>query len=151
MMKSLDQAHPGQIYYVDRLLTEAGKLQEMGFRPDAKVVLVSLTGELAIVKVMESRIALDMSQLKQILIKDQLADEALVGLDSLKAGETGIVRLIEAEPKTRHHLMDMGITRGTSIYVRKLAPMGDPMELHLRGYALSLRKADASQIKVVLQ
>ncbi|GBG96003.1 FeoA domain-containing protein [Lactococcus termiticola] len=150
-MKTLDRAHPGQVYYVDRLLPGATKLKELGFRQDAKVLLVSLTGELAIVKVMDARLALDMSQLKQVCIKDQLADETLLGLDSLKAGETGIVRLIEAEPKTRHHLMDMGITRGTSIYVRKLAPMGDPMELHLRGYALSLRKADARQIKVVLQ
>lgn len=153
-MRTLDQAHPGQIYYLERLLPHdnLGKLQDLGFRPDVRLVLVSLTGELAIVRVADARLAMEMSQLKKILIKDSLSDEELLALSTLKPEQTGVVRRIdESDPKTKHHLMDMGITRGTSIYVRKLAPLGDPMELHLRGYSLSLRKADAEKIKVVLQ
>ena len=58
------------------------------------------------------------------------------------------VRKIEGEGATRRRIMDMGITRGAEIYVRKVAPLGDPVEITVRGYELSLRKADAEMILV---
>ena len=63
-------------------------------------------------------------------------------------GATGTVRKIEGEGATRRRIMDMGITRGAEIYVRKVAPLGDPVEITVRGYELSLRKADAEMIQV---
>ena len=61
---------------------------------------------------------------------------------------TVTVRKIEGEGATRRRIMDMGITRGAEIYVRKVAPLGDPVEITVRGYELSLRKADAEMIQV---
>ena len=58
------------------------------------------------------------------------------------------MRKIEGEGATRRRIMDMGITRGAEIYVRKVAPLGDPVEITVRGYELSLRKADAEMIQV---
>ena len=55
---------------------------------------------------------------------------------------------LHGEGAIKRRIMDMGITRGTEIYVRKVAPLGDPMELTVRGYELSLRKADAELIEV---
>lgn len=58
-----------------------------------------------------------------------------------------VVRLL-GEGSVKRHIMDMGITKGASIYVRKVAPLGDPVEVTVRGYELSLRKADAEMIQV---
>ncbi len=58
-----------------------------------------------------------------------------------------VVRL-HGEGAVKRRIMDMGITRGTEVFVRKVAPLGDPMELRVRGYELSLRKADAEMIEV---
>lgn len=63
-------------------------------------------------------------------------------------GKAKVVKL-HGEGAIKRRIMDMGITRGTEIYVRKVAPLGDPMELTVRGYELSLRKTDAELIEVV--
>lgn len=69
-------------------------------------------------------------------------------LNEVKAGEKVEVARITGKGPLKRRIMDMGITRGTEIYVRKFAPLGDPMELNLRGYELSLRKKDAEMIEV---
>lgn len=69
-------------------------------------------------------------------------------LRDVPVGENCKVKKLHAEGAMKRRLMDMGITRGTEIRVRKLAPLGDPMELSLRGYELSLRKEDAANIEV---
>ena len=69
-------------------------------------------------------------------------------LRDVKVGETSTVVKIHGEGKTKRRIMDMGITKGTEIYVRKVAPLGDPVEITVRGYELSLRKADAEMIEV---
>ena len=63
-------------------------------------------------------------------------------------GSTVIVRKINGEGAIKRRIMDMGITKKTEIFIRKVAPLGDPLELTLRGYELSLRKADAEMIEV---
>ena len=63
-------------------------------------------------------------------------------------GATVTVRKIEGEGATRRRIMDMGITKGTEIFVRKVAPLGDPVELTVRGYELSIRKNEAEAIEV---
>ena len=63
-------------------------------------------------------------------------------------GSTVKVVKLRGEGAVKRRLMDMGITKGVAIFVRKVAPLGDPIELNLRGYELSLRKADAEMIEV---
>lgn len=69
-------------------------------------------------------------------------------LKEAKVGDTVRVLKINGEGPIKRRIMDMGITKGTEIHVRKVAPLGDPMELNLRGYELSLRKADAESIEI---
>ena len=69
-------------------------------------------------------------------------------LRDAKIGETVTVVRIHGEGAVKHRIMDMGITKNVGIYVRKVAPLGDPVELTVRGYELSLRKADAEMIEV---
>lgn len=69
-------------------------------------------------------------------------------LRDVKIGQTARVVKLHGEGALKRRIMDMGITRGVEIYVRKVAPLGDPLELNLRGYELSLRKADAELIEV---
>ena len=63
-------------------------------------------------------------------------------------GETVHVVKLHGEGPVRRRIMDMGITKGVEIYVRKVAPLGDPIEVNVRGYELSIRKADAAEIEV---
>ena len=69
-------------------------------------------------------------------------------LKQVKCGETVTVQKLQGEGHVKRRIMDMGITKGTSIFVRKVAPLGDPVEVTVRGYELSLRKADADMILV---
>ncbi len=66
----------------------------------------------------------------------------------VKIGETVKVAKLSGEGAVKRRIMDMGITKGTEVYVRKVAPLGDPVEVTVRGYELSLRKADAEMILV---
>ena len=67
-------------------------------------------------------------------------------LKQVKCGETVTVQKLQGEGPVKRRIMDMGITKGTSVYVRKVAPLGDPVEVTVRGYELSLRRADAAQM-----
>ena len=69
-------------------------------------------------------------------------------LRDVKVGETVTVVRLRGEGAVKRRIMDMGITRGVEVYVRKLAPLGDPIEVNVRNYELSLRKADAEMIEV---
>lgn len=69
-------------------------------------------------------------------------------LRDVKVGETVKVVKLHGEGAVKRRIMDMGITRGVEVYVRKLAPLGDPIEVNVRDYELSLRKADADMIEV---
>ena len=67
-------------------------------------------------------------------------------LDHLKPGQSGVIRIVGGEGALRRRLLDMGLTPKTAVTVRKVAPMGDPIELFLRGYVLTLRAEDAAKI-----
>ncbi|MGN1019258.1 MAG: ferrous iron transport protein A [Aristaeellaceae bacterium] len=69
-------------------------------------------------------------------------------LKDVKVGETAVILRLHGEGALKRRIMDMGLTRGTQVYVRKVAPLGDPLELTVRGYELSLRKGDAELIEV---
>ena len=70
-------------------------------------------------------------------------------LKNAKVGDTVTVARLHGEGPLKRRIMDMGITKGVEIFVRKVAPLGDPMELKLRGYELTLRKADAEMIEIL--
>jgi len=69
-------------------------------------------------------------------------------LNNLAVGESATIKKIGSVEQTRRRIMDMGLTKGTQVYVRKVAPLGDPMELTVRGYELSVRKGDAELIEI---
>jgi Fe2+ transport system protein A len=69
-------------------------------------------------------------------------------LKDIKCGATVTVVKLHGEGPIKRRIMDMGITKGAQIYVRKVAPLGDPVEINVRGYELSIRKADADMIEV---
>ena len=70
-------------------------------------------------------------------------------LKDVKCGQTVKVKKVEGAGPIRRRIMDMGITKGSEIYVRKVAPLGDPIEINIRGYELSLRKFDAEMIVII--
>ena len=69
-------------------------------------------------------------------------------LKDLKPGETALVVKLHGEGTVKRRIMDMGITKGCQVFVRKVAPLGDPIEVTVRGYELSIRKADGEMIEV---
>lgn len=69
-------------------------------------------------------------------------------LKDVKVGETVVIEKLHGEGALKRRVMDMGLTKGTEVYIRKVAPLGDPMELTVRGYELSVRRAYAELIEV---
>ena len=69
-------------------------------------------------------------------------------LKNVECGQTVKVSRLGGEGAVRRRIMDMGITKGVTVYVRKVAPLGDPIEVNVRGYELSIRKADAEMIEI---
>ena len=67
-------------------------------------------------------------------------------LDEFKIGETGLIKKVEGEGRLRRRLFDMGVTPGAKVYLRKKAPLGDPLEVTIRGYELTLRKDEAKLV-----
>lgn len=70
-------------------------------------------------------------------------------LKDAKIGSTVVVKKLSGEGAVKRRIMDMGITKGVEVYVRKVAPLGDPIEVTVRGYELSLRKQDAEMIEII--
>ncbi|MBP5245148.1 MAG: ferrous iron transport protein A [Clostridia bacterium] len=84
---------------------------------------------------------------EKITVKDFLSETTT--LDKLSVGESGIISEVGGEKLLRHRLLDMGLTPKTRVFLKKIAPLGDPIELTLRGYELTLRKEDAAQIRII--
>ena len=72
-------------------------------------------------------------------------------LDQIEKGETGLVKNVEGDGKVRRRLFDMGVTPGAKVTLRKKAPFGDPIEITIRGYELSLRKAEAELVNIEVE
>lgn len=72
-------------------------------------------------------------------------------LDQIAKGETGLVKNVEGDGKIRRRLFDMGVTPGAVVTLRKKAPMGDPIEVTIRGYELSLRKVEAALVNIEVE
>ena len=76
-------------------------------------------------------------------------DQKSKTLRDVAVGQSAVVRRLTGEGAVKRRIMDMGITKGTEVFVRKAAPLGDPIEVNVRSYELSLRKADCEQIEVM--
>ncbi len=79
---------------------------------------------------------------------EQARETTVVTLRDIPIGQSATVVKLNGEGALKRHIMDMGITKGTSVYVRKVAPLGDPIEVTVRGYELSLRKSEAESVVV---
>jgi ferrous iron transport protein A len=151
MKKTLENAILGQVYYVDSLkpTVEKNRLMDLGMTPKTPIMVSSIETTNAVIKVGHTRLAIAKSLLGEIYVTESLEDDGQVcSLDQLPIGKTGIVTEIRATGQIKRRLMDMGVTRGVKIFMRKHAPLGDPVELYLRGYALSLRKSEAAHVQV---
>ena len=82
-----------------------------------------------------------------ILDHERRKSKSMKTLREVEIGDTATVKKLHGEGAIKKRIMDMGITKGVEIYVRKVAPLGDPIEITVRGYELSLRKADAELIE----
>ncbi|SJZ38386.1 ferrous iron transport protein A [Pilibacter termitis] len=151
-MLTLESAKVNQTYIVEELHAEGDlkrHLTDLGMKKKAKVALIVLNRDSGIVSFSHSRVALDRSILRLISISEIEEDtENWQVLNDLKVGEMGRVIAIHGTGAIKRRLMDMGITRGTEIYIRKTAPLGDPIEINLRGYELTLRKSEAELVLV---
>ena len=114
-------------------------LASLGFVEGGQVQVISEISGNLIVNIKDTRIALSKSMANRIMMKT---------LKQTKCGETVTVTRLGGEGALKRRIMDMGITKGTSIFVRKVAPLGDPVEITVRGYELSIRKGDAENILV---
>ncbi|EPH95581.1 FeoA domain protein [Enterococcus faecalis 13-SD-W-01] len=151
-MQTLAQAKQHLVYYVEKICTEENvkrHLQNIGVTPGSKVVVVNISGKNAILLVKSQRVAVSRELLSQIFIqKNQTSAESWASLEQLKAGESGTVVAVHGQGAVKRRLMDMGLTRNVQVSIRKLAPLGDPIELTVRGYELTLRKTEAELILV---
>ncbi|EFE90894.1 FeoA domain protein [Oribacterium sp. oral taxon 078 str. F0262] len=77
--------------------------------------------------------------------------EGNMTLREMRPGQTAVVTKITGEGAVKRRIMDMGITKGAELYVRKVAPLGDPVEITVRGYELSVRKTDAEMVQIELK
>ncbi|ERL22167.1 FeoA domain protein [Oribacterium sp. oral taxon 078 str. F0263] len=77
--------------------------------------------------------------------------EGNMTLREMRPGQTAVVTKLTGEGAVKRRIMDMGITKGAELYVRKVAPLGDPVEITVRGYELSVRKSDAEMVQIELK
>ncbi|MGC6769589.1 FeoA family protein [Enterococcus sp. LJL51] len=151
-MLTLVDAEINTVYIVKELTVsdETKKhLNNLGLIVGGKIALVSYSNGNGIILLHNSRIALSKSVLEQIIIDEEiLEEESWLSLDQLEVGETATVISVHGQGAVRRRLMDMGITRNVELLVRKRAPLGDPIEINLRGYELTLRKNEAELVLI---
>ena len=123
-------------------------LSNLGLAAGETIEVVTKTKNSAIIIVKGSRLAFDASILDKIDLAPAEEDQKKIPLSELPVGHSAIVTDIFSANETKRRLMDMGITKRTRVLLRKVAPLGDPLEISLRGYELTLRKSEAQMISV---
>lgn len=131
-------------------------LEKLGFVVGGTVMVISETNGNLIVNVKDSRVAIGKEMANKIMVQcksgwreyNMKEGEKEMTLKDVACGQTVKVTKLTGEGPVKRRIMDMGITKGVEIYVRKVAPLGDPIEVTVRGYELSIRKADAQMIEV---
>ena len=125
-------------------------LSNLGLAAGETIEVVTKTKNSAIIIVKGSRLAFDASILDKIDLAPAEEDQKKIPLSELPVGHSAIVTDIFSANETKRRLMDMGITKRTRVLLRKVAPLGDPLEISLSGYELTLRKSEAQMISVVM-
>ena len=125
-------------------------LSNLGLAAGETIEVVTKTQNSASIIVKGSRLAFDASILDKIDLAPAEEDQKKIPLSELPVGHSAIVTDIFSANETKRRLMDMGITKRTRVLLRKVAPLGDPLEISLRGYELTLRKSEAQMISVVM-
>ena len=131
-------------------------LENLGFVVGGAVKVINAIGGTVIVCVKESRIAISKEMAQKIMVGSCVCVNisifkevnSMKTLKTVKVGETVRIIKLHGEGATKRRIMDMGLTKGVEVFVRKVAPLGDPFEVTVRGYELSIRKADAEMIEV---
>ena len=138
-------------------------LENLGFVAGAEITVVSAIGGNVIVNIKDSRVAVNQDLALHFLVelgmlpmgdtainkhdKEKKGDIAMT-LGDAAVGSTVVVTKITGDGAYKRRIMDMGITKGSELYIRKVAPLGDPVEITVRGYELSVRKNDAQCVEV---
>lgn len=149
-MLSLAHAHLGQAYTVAGFhpdLMQDQHLRNLGLVIGGPIRLISLENGSGIVTIQHTKVALGAEILNKILITEMEA-RPRCALSSLTVGQTAEVAAVLGSGAIKRRLLDMGITKGTPLLLRKVAPLGDPLEIRLRGYELTLRKGEADLVMV---
>ncbi len=147
----LDSLAIGKVYrLVDCQLREDIRkhLSHLGLQTDSTLRLISKTKDNAIIQVKASRLALDKAIIEALTLVEHDQDQSHLPLSDLKVGKQAQVVEICATGALKRRLMDMGLTKETKLYLKKVAPLGDPIEITLRGYELTLRKSEAQMVRV---
>lgn len=151
-METLEEVKLNLVYQIERIQTSDSvkkHLQNLGVIIGSKIVVINRSGSNSILLLKNNRIAVNCELLSQIIVKkSEFSEESWTSLDQLTTGESGVVVAIHGKGAVKRRLMDMGVTKNVRVTVRKLAPLGDPLEITLRGYELTLRKEEASLILV---
>ena len=124
-------------------------LADLGIKIGSFLQVISKTNDTAILLVRAARIALDNSILKKLDVVPKGSSKSFLPLSELAIGDSAYIEAIHADGALKRRLMDMGLTKNTNVQLQKVAPLGDPLEIKLRGYDLTLRKSEASLISVV--
>ncbi|MFC3932664.1 ferrous iron transport protein A [Streptococcus dentapri] len=142
---------PYQIASINLPADSVRHLSNLGVKIGSHLEVISKTKMSAIILLKSNRLALDASILANIDVRESGEEDQVraLPLSELEVGEAAYIENIYAMNETKRRLMDMGLTRHTKIYLRKVAPLGDPIEICLRGYELTLRKSEAQMISVV--
>ncbi len=151
-MGTLEEAKLNLVYQIEKIQTSDSvkkHLQDLGVIIGSKIVVINRSGNNSILLLKNNRIAVNRELLNQIVVKtSELSEESWTSLDQLAIGENAIVVAVHGKGAVKRRLMDMGVTKNVRITVRKSAPLGDPLEITLRGYELMLRKEEAALILV---
>ena len=130
------------------------RLREMGFRESSTVDKMIDSGAI-ICKVADARVAISKKLAQNIFVEDlgktgRVISDELVLLTQMSLGQRGVIKGFTADNDDYERIVEMGVTPGEEIEIIRYAPLGDPIEIRVRGYLLSLRKAEAQRIKVSL-
>lgn len=154
-MESLADTKRRGDYVIMNVLGDKGivrRLSEMGMIAGKRLTVISLATDSSgmMIYFQGQRLAISLDVAERIVVRSmtESAGEKLHSLSDLTVGKSGIVRKMVGDRALRRRLLDMGLTNNTMIKVYQIAPLGDPIELMVRGYKLSLRKRDASCVLV---
>ncbi|MCD5003654.1 ferrous iron transport protein A [Enterococcus saccharolyticus] len=141
----------GIIYQVQKITGDDKTkkyLQQLGISMSNRITLIKLDKHMGILSIRNSRIAVSRELLENIWVDSVNSSKQYIPLNKLNIGDNGLVVSVYGEGAIRRRLMDMGVTKNVSITIRKVAPLGDPIEVTLRNYELTLRKEEAALILV---